>query len=174
MEQLRAAMASLESTLAHRPQELHDLLLVSPDRHTAALAAKATLDAVEDLGDAAGGPVTHCLQAPGEVMASACCKHYVANSMDGSTVDGPTATRVDFNAVISEQDLVDSYLAPFQDCVEQGEVSSLMCSYSKCSLSLCVFFGRSSKQRLHRLGQWQALVRQPLAAANRGSRPVAV
>ena len=47
MEQLRAAMASLESTLAHRPQELHDLLLVSPDRHTAALAAKATLDEVE-------------------------------------------------------------------------------------------------------------------------------
>ena len=69
-------------------------------------------------------------EAPGEVMASACCKHYVANSMDGSTVDGHTATRVDFNAVISEQDLVDSYLAPFQDCVEQGEVTSLMCSYN--------------------------------------------
>ena len=113
-------------------------------------------------------------EAPGEVMASACCKHYVANSMDGSTVDGHTATRVDFNAVISEQDLVDSYLAPFQDCVEQGEVTSLMCSYSKCSRSLCVFFGRSSKQRLHRLGQWQALLRQPLAAGDGGSRPVAV
>ena len=60
-------------------------------------------------------------EAPGEVMASACCKHYVANSMDGSTVDGHTATRVDFDAVISEQDLVDSYLAPFQACVEEGE-----------------------------------------------------
>eukprot|EP01043_Picozoa_sp_COSAG02_P018318 COSAG02_NODE_854_length_16499_cov_76.082561_6_plen_136_part_00 len=59
-------------------------------------------------------------EAPGEVMASACCKHYVANSMDGSTVDGHTATRVDFDAVISEQDLVDSYLAPFQACVEEG------------------------------------------------------
>jgi pre-mRNA-splicing factor SYF2/beta-D-xylosidase 4 len=68
--------------------------------------------------------------APGEVMASACCKHYVANSMDGSTVDGHHATRTDFNAVIDERDLVDSYLAPFQDCVEQGAVTSLMCSYN--------------------------------------------
>ena len=68
--------------------------------------------------------------APGEVMASACCKHYVANSMDGSTVDGHKATRVDFDAVIDERDLVDSYLAPFQDCVEEGAVTSLMCSYN--------------------------------------------
>jgi beta-D-xylosidase 4 len=100
--------------------------------------------------------------APGQTMASACCKHvcmppdtclevyllltqvrqhncrnvqYVANSMDGSTVDGHHATRVDFNAVISQQDLVDSYLPPFQACVEQGQVTSLMCSCESLSSS---------------------------------------
>ena len=31
---------------------------------------------------------------------------------------------------VTPQDLVDSYMAPFQDCVEQGEVTSLMCSYN--------------------------------------------
>lgn len=28
------------------------------------------------------------------------------------------------------QDLVDSYMRPFQACVEKGKVSSLMCSYN--------------------------------------------
>ena len=28
------------------------------------------------------------------------------------------------------QDLVDSYLAPFQACAEKGQVSGLMCSYN--------------------------------------------
>ena len=82
-------------------------------------------------------------EAPGEVMASACCKHYVANSMDGSTVDGHTATRVDFDAVITEQDLVDSYLAPFQACVEQGDVTSLMCSYNSVSRLIAYSFLRA-------------------------------
>ena len=31
---------------------------------------------------------------------------------------------------ISSQDLIDSYLAPFQQCVEKGKVSGLMCSYN--------------------------------------------
>ena len=30
---------------------------------------------------------------------------------------------------VVRQDLVDSYLKPFQACVEKGRVSSLMCSY---------------------------------------------
>jgi len=45
---------------------------------------------------------------PGHVMASACCKHYIANSMDSSTVDGHKATRTDFNAVVNQQDMIDS------------------------------------------------------------------
>jgi hypothetical protein len=50
--------------------------------------------------------------------------------------------------VISQQDLVDSYLPPFQACVEQGEVTSLMCSYNRYEGS-----------------RWQALARFALPPA---------
>ena len=65
---------------------------------------------------------------PDHIQASACCKHYAANSMEHATEGGQTHTRHDFNANITMQDLVDSYLAPFQACVEKGKVSGLMCS----------------------------------------------
>ena len=48
---------------------------------------------------------------PGHIQASACCKHYAANSMEHTTEGGQTHTRHDFNANITQQDLVDSYLA---------------------------------------------------------------
>ena len=64
-------------------------------------------------------------EAPGQLMASACCKHYVANEMEHSTVSGETWTRHDFDAQITPRDLVDSYMLPFQACVEKGHVSSL-------------------------------------------------
>eukprot|EP00756_Hemistasia_phaeocysticola_P047947 Hpha_TRINITY_DN22398_c0_g1::TRINITY_DN22398_c0_g1_i1::g.177853::m.177853/K15920/XYL4; beta-D-xylosidase 4 len=67
---------------------------------------------------------------PYHLQASACCKHYAANSMDGSTVAGTHWDRNHFDANITNQDLVDSYLLPFQACVEKGHVSSLMCSYN--------------------------------------------
>ncbi len=37
--------------------------------------------------------------------------------------------RVSLLRDVVRQDLVDSYLKPFQACVEKGRVSSLMCSY---------------------------------------------
>ena len=67
---------------------------------------------------------------PKYLQASACCKHYVANSMEDSTVAGERHQRYEFNANVTDQDLVDSYLLPFQACVEKGQVSSLMCSYN--------------------------------------------
>ena len=67
---------------------------------------------------------------PSHLLASACCKHYVANSMDSSTVDGVTHLRSGFDASVTARDLVDSYLPPFQACVEVGKVSGLMCSYN--------------------------------------------
>jgi beta-glucosidase-like glycosyl hydrolase len=60
------------------------------------------------------------------LLASACCKHYVANDLDRWN----GSTRHDFNAVVSMQDLQDSYLPPFRACVEDGHVSGLMCSYN--------------------------------------------
>ena len=67
---------------------------------------------------------------PSHLLSSACCKHYVANSMDGSTVDGTHHMREEFDATISTRDLIDSYMVPFQACVEEGRVSGLMCSYN--------------------------------------------
>ena len=67
---------------------------------------------------------------PYHIQASACCKHYAANSMEGSTEAGVTWSRHTIDANVTMQDLVDSYLAPFQACVEKGHVSGLMCSYN--------------------------------------------
>lgn len=64
------------------------------------------------------------------LQASACCKHFVANSMEDSTVAGEHRTRYSMDANVSARDLVDSYLLPFQACVEKGRVSGLMCSYN--------------------------------------------
>jgi beta-glucosidase-like glycosyl hydrolase len=64
------------------------------------------------VGEYAEGYVTGFQQAeedPTHLLASACCKHYAANSMDNSTVAGETHTRHDFSAAITQQDLVDTY-----------------------------------------------------------------
>merc|ERR1740115_685430 len=53
---------------------------------------------------------------PGHIQASACCKHYVANSMESTTNNGVRHWRNEFDAAISAQDLVDSYMLPFQAC----------------------------------------------------------
>jgi beta-glucosidase-like glycosyl hydrolase len=68
---------------------------------------------------------------PYHIQASACCKHFVANSMEGTTEkDGERETRMEVNSNVTQQDLIDSYMLPFQACVEQGKVSGLMCSYN--------------------------------------------
>ena len=62
---------------------------------------------------------------PTHLMASACCKHYVANEMEHSTVSGETWTRHTIDANISQQDLVDSYMLPFQACARLLPTSCL-------------------------------------------------
>ena len=64
------------------------------------------------------------------LQASACCKHYDANSMEKSTEAGVSWSRHNFDANVTQQDLVDSYMAGFQSCVEKGRVSGLMCAYN--------------------------------------------
>ena len=68
---------------------------------------------------------------PHHLQASACCKHIVANSMEQTTEpDGESENRGAVDENITMQDLVDSYLPPFNDCVQKGNVSGLMCSYN--------------------------------------------
>ena len=60
---------------------------------------------------------------------------YGINKMLLVRVHAPAPARGFFSAgvlcsSVSARDLVDSYMAPFQACVERGHVSSLMCSYN--------------------------------------------
>ncbi|KAI0828925.1 glycoside hydrolase family 3 protein [Trametes gibbosa] len=54
------------------------------------------------------------------------CKHFAAYDMD----NWEGIVRYGFNAVVSQQDLSDYYLPPFQTCVRDAKVASVMCSYN--------------------------------------------
>ncbi|KAL7255902.1 hypothetical protein ACSBR1_009940 [Camellia fascicularis] len=60
------------------------------------------------------------------LMLSACCKHFTAYDLE----NWGTFTRYNFNAVVSLQDLEDTYQPPFRSCIQQGKASCLMCSYN--------------------------------------------
>lgn len=55
--------------------------------------------------------------------------------MDGTTeADGEHHDRNHVDSIVPMQDLIDSYMLPFQACVEKGRVSGLMCSCASASL----------------------------------------
>ncbi|KAL2196727.1 glycoside hydrolase family 3 protein [Corynascus similis CBS 632.67] len=67
------------------------------------------------------------LEGPGpEPLVISTCKHYAGNDFE----DWNGATRHNFNAVISPQDLAEYYLAPFQQCARDSRVGSIMCAYN--------------------------------------------
>lgn len=61
------------------------------------------------------------------LMVSACCKHFTAYDLD----KWKQFARYNFNAVVSQQDMEDSYQPPFRSCIQQGKASCLMCSYNE-------------------------------------------
>jgi beta-D-xylosidase 4 len=54
------------------------------------------------------------------------CKHYAAYDLEGWNGTG----RTQFNAIVTDQDLIETYLAPFETCVRDAKVASIMCSYN--------------------------------------------
>ncbi|KAK2998633.1 hypothetical protein RJ639_023966 [Escallonia herrerae] len=64
---------------------------------------------------------------PNNLKVSACCKHYTAYDLDRWR----GVNRKRFDAKVTEQDLEDSYQPAFRSCVEEGNVSCVMCSYNK-------------------------------------------
>nr|XP_011460171.1 PREDICTED: beta-xylosidase/alpha-L-arabinofuranosidase 1-like [Fragaria vesca subsp. vesca] len=61
------------------------------------------------------------------LKVSSCCKHYAAYDVDNWLgVD-----RYHFDAQVTEQDMSETFLKPFEMCVKDGDVSSVMCSYNK-------------------------------------------
>ncbi|XP_076933812.1 beta-xylosidase/alpha-L-arabinofuranosidase 1-like [Bidens hawaiensis] len=61
------------------------------------------------------------------LKVGACCKHFTAYDLDNWT----TVDRYHFNALVTKQDLEDTYNPPFKSCVLDGNVASVMCSYNK-------------------------------------------
>ncbi|XP_030960419.1 beta-xylosidase/alpha-L-arabinofuranosidase 1-like [Quercus lobata] len=61
------------------------------------------------------------------LKVAACCKHFAAYDVDNwHGVD-----RYHFDARVTEQDLEESFLRPFEMCVKDGDASSVMCSYNR-------------------------------------------
>ncbi|KAH9913342.1 beta-xylosidase [Epithele typhae] len=54
------------------------------------------------------------------------CKHFAAYDLD----NWEGIQRFGFNAIVTQQDLSEYYLPPFQSCVRDAKVASVMCSYN--------------------------------------------
>ncbi|KAL3843737.1 hypothetical protein ACJIZ3_001140 [Penstemon smallii] len=61
------------------------------------------------------------------LKVAACCKHYTAYDLDF----WKGIERYSFNAVVTPQDLDDTFQPPFKSCVLDGNVASVMCSYNQ-------------------------------------------
>ncbi|XP_009391116.2 probable beta-D-xylosidase 7 [Musa acuminata AAA Group] len=62
-----------------------------------------------------------------QLMTSACCKHYTAYDLD----NWKRHSRYTYNAVVTAQDMEDTYQPPFKSCVQEGRVTCVMCSYNR-------------------------------------------
>jgi beta-glucosidase-like glycosyl hydrolase len=63
---------------------------------------------------------------PRYLKTSSTCKHFAAYSLE----NWEGMDRYHFNAIVTDDDLVDVYLPAFQSCVEKGRASAIMCSYN--------------------------------------------
>ncbi|KAJ9671107.1 hypothetical protein PVL29_027208 [Vitis rotundifolia] len=65
--------------------------------------------------------------SPDRLKVAACCKHYTAYDLENwKGVD-----RLHFNAVVTKQDMDDTFQPPFKSCVIDGNVASVMCSFNQ-------------------------------------------
>ncbi|CAM6105969.1 unnamed protein product [Calypogeia fissa] len=62
-----------------------------------------------------------------KLKTSACCKHFSAYDLE----KWGDADRDHFNAVVTKQDMEDTFNPPFQSCIQEGRASGLMCSYNR-------------------------------------------
>jgi beta-D-xylosidase 4 len=60
------------------------------------------------------------------LKVAATCKHYNAYDLEGWN----RTDRTHFNAIVSDQDLVETYLPPFESCIRDARAASIMCSYN--------------------------------------------
>ena len=86
------------------------------------------------------------LQGEGEVLtAAACAKHYAVHS-------GPEGLRHEFDAVVNEKDLFETYLPAFEALVREAEVEAVMGAYNRVNGEPCCGSRRLLVDILR--GQW--------------------
>lgn len=61
---------------------------------------------------------------PEHLKSAACAKHFAVHS-------GPEADRHYFDAQVNDQDLYDTYLYAFKECVQEGKVEAVMGAYNR-------------------------------------------
>ncbi|XP_022926343.1 probable beta-D-xylosidase 5 [Cucurbita moschata] len=61
------------------------------------------------------------------LKVSSCCKHFAGYDVD----NWKGVHRYTFDARVTEQDMLETFLKPFEMCVKEGDVSSVMCSYNR-------------------------------------------
>ena len=66
----------------------------------------------------------HAREVTYPLQASTCCKHFIANELEHWN----NSDRQMIDVFVPQQDLADSYLPSFQDCVTEGKASGIMCS----------------------------------------------
>ncbi|MDS0524213.1 glycoside hydrolase family 3 C-terminal domain-containing protein [Clostridium sp. SHJSY1] len=71
------------------------------------------------------------LQGDGKYLKiAACAKHFAVHS-------GPEGLRHEFNAVVSEKDLFETYLPAFEACVKEADVEAVMGAYNRTNDEPC-------------------------------------
>lgn len=71
------------------------------------------------------------LQGDGEVMkTAACAKHFAVHS-------GPEDLRHEFDAVVNDKDLWETYLPAFEACVKDADVEAVMGAYNRTNGEPC-------------------------------------
>ena len=75
---------------------------------------------------------------------AACAKHFAVHS-------GPEEKRHEFNAVVSEKDLYETYLPAFEKCVKEADVEAVMGAYNRTDGEPCC---ASSKLQNILRGDW--------------------
>lgn len=71
------------------------------------------------------------IQGNGKYLkAAACAKHFAVHS-------GPEELRHEFNAVVSEKDLWETYLPAFEACVKEGKAEGVMGAYNRTNGDPC-------------------------------------
>ena len=71
------------------------------------------------------------LQGDGKYLKiAACAKHFAVHS-------GPEGLRHEFDAVVSNKDLYETYLPAFEACVEEGDVEAIMGAYNRTNGEPC-------------------------------------